>query len=118
MVAKAAAAAQKDNPDSPIAFDEEYLKEKIDQKMGLLVNSRKGIWKAVPSYLRPVMQVPPPDKETCEFIHYSAHALFESKDGNAFAPFPYQPANLKTAIDGHGAIAELTAMEKQYRPWP
>jgi uncharacterized protein (DUF2235 family) len=118
MVAKAAAAAQKDNPDSPIAFDEEYLKEKIDQKMGLLVNSRKGIWKAVPSYLRPVMQVPPPDKETCEFIHYSAHARFESKDGNAFAPFPYQPANLKTAIDGHGAIAELTAMEKQYRPWP
>lgn len=118
MVAKAAAAAQSENPDSPIAFEEQYLKEKIDQTMGLLVDSRKTFWKLVEKYTRPIMAAPPPEKETCEFIHYSAHARFDATGNKAFAPFPYQPDNLKTALNGNGAIANLMAMEKQYRPWP
>jgi uncharacterized protein (DUF2235 family) len=117
MVAKAAGAAQKKNPNSPLAIDEQYLKEKIDQTMGMLINSRKSYWKLTPKYQRPIIS-PPAGKETCESIHYSAHARFESKDNKAFAPFPYQPANLKTALNGNGVIATLMAMEKQYRPWP
>lgn len=116
MVSKAAVAAQSENPDSPIAFDEEYLKEKIDQTKGLLIDSRTSYWKLAKKYTRPIMAAPPPGKETCEFVHNSAQERFNSKDGKAFAPFPYRPDNLKAALQANGAIADLMPIEKQYRP--
>ena len=118
MVAKAAAAAQDENPDSPIAFDEDYLNEKISKTMGLLVDSRTGYWKLAAKYARPVMAPAPAGFETCESIHYSARTRFSSTDSKAFAPFPYHPDNLKNAFARNGSVAALMAMEKQYRSWP
>ena len=64
MVAKAAAASYADGG-RPLAFDEEYLKEKIDKTMGILINSRKAFWKILPRYQRPVLVAPPAEKERC-----------------------------------------------------
>ena len=118
MASKAAAAARQEDSKRPLAFDEQYLKQKIDQSMGLLVDSRKGFWKALPAYQRPVLAAPPAGKETCESIHWSA--LFRLKSSQeSFAPFPYQAGNLAAALAGNpNAIAQLSDFERTYRPWP
>jgi uncharacterized protein (DUF2235 family) len=118
MAAKAAAASREEDKKRPLAFDEQYLKQKIDQSLGLLVDSRKGVWKALPAYERPLLAAPPAGKETCEAIHWSAQFRFKCSQ-DIFAPFPYQPANLKTALEGHpSAIAQLSDFERSYRSWP
>ena len=117
MVAKAAGAAEEENPDSPLAFDDEYLKEKIEKTMGLLVNSRTGFWKLLPGYQRPVLATPPSGKETCESIHYSVRARYDATK-ETFSPFPYKPDNVAAALKRQGAVATLMALEQKYRPWP
>jgi uncharacterized protein (DUF2235 family) len=119
MVEKAAAASWSEDGNRPLAFDERYLKGKIDQTMGLLVNSRTRGWKLMPSYHRSVLATPPSGKETCEFIHYSARFRFECGDKDLFSPFPYHPDNLKTVLGKRGsAIADLSELERTYRHWP
>jgi uncharacterized protein (DUF2235 family) len=119
MVAKAAGAAWEADKDQPLAFDIQYLKEKVDQTMGLLKNSRTGIWKFLGSYNRPVLAPPPPGKETCEAIHWSARLRLECKDQDLFTPFPYRPVNLERGLAAGttGATADLCPTEQLYRPW-
>jgi hypothetical protein len=118
MVEKAAAASWLEDSGQPLAFDTEYLKERIDQTMGLLVDSRKGIWKAMPSYQRPVLATPPNGKETCESIHYSARIRYECGEKGLFSPFPYRPHNLMKALNQMGSVvADLSELERTYRHW-
>ncbi len=118
MVAKAAAAAQAENSDSPLAIDQQYLKEKIDRSIGLLVDSRKKIFRYLPAYRRPIMAAPAPGKETCEAIHRSVQLRYQCGDGSQFAPFPYRPDNLKVAMDAKPAIATIMTLERSFRPEP
>jgi uncharacterized protein (DUF2235 family) len=118
MAAKMSAASYASG--RPIALDNEYLKNKIDKAMGMLVDSKKGVFKLLPSYQRPILACPPPDKETCEFIHRSVLYRYQCKEDGLFLPYPYRPASLNAILadGGKGVTADLMEIERSYRAWP
>jgi uncharacterized protein (DUF2235 family) len=119
MVGKARAAQWSDDKGLPLAFDEQYLREHIDQTMGLLVDSRKGFWAALPRLQRAVCADPGPEKETCEAVHWSAQFRYRCTEQGLFSPYPYRPAKLATALQSKQTmIAGLSELERRYRKWP
>jgi uncharacterized protein (DUF2235 family) len=117
MVSKAAAAAL-DDGGRPLAFDEGYLRKKIDRRMGALVDSAGGTWRYLPKHVRALMAKPPEGKETCELIHASVVQRYKWPKAGSFAPFPYRPKNASTLLDNpqQTIIAELSAFERTYLP--
>ncbi|MGA8759488.1 MAG: DUF2235 domain-containing protein [Stellaceae bacterium] len=117
MVAKAAAAAR-DDEGRPLAFDEVYLRKKIDRGMGALVDSASGTWRVLPKKVRAVMAKPPAGKETCELIHSSVVQRFKGPKTGRFKPFPYRPKNASALLDNPEPtiIAQLSDFEKAYAP--
>ena len=117
MVSKAAAAAL-DDGGRPLAFDEGYLRKKIDRRMGALVDSAGGTWRYLPKRVRALMAKPPEGKETCELIHASVVQRYKWPKAGSFAPFPYRPKNASTLLDNpqQTIIAELSAFERTYLP--
>ena len=116
MAAKAAAAALEDGG-RPLAFDEDYLRKKIDRRMGALADSARGTWRLLPKRVRALMANPPAGKETCELIHSSVVQRYKWAKAGNFEPFPYHPKNAATLLDKpQGIIAELSAFEKTYLP--
>lgn len=107
----------------PLAFDEDYLGEKIEHALGLLEDSSKGLlWKALGKRERPIMAPPPKNKkgqeqETCEFIHWSAHYRLQCTQEGLFSPFPYAPNNLRASLERNAAVTELSKLERQYGHW-
>ena len=117
MVDKAASARWGDGG-HPLAFNPKYLKEKIAQTMGVLVDSRKGFWRAWPEYRRPVLAPPPAGKETCESVHWSARFRYQCAEKELFSPSPYRPANLKEPLERNALVTDLSELERTYRSWP
>jgi len=117
MVDKAASARSGDGG-KPLAFDPEYLKEKVAQTMGVLVDSRKGFWKAWPEYRRPVLAPTLGNKETCESIHWSARFRYQCTEKKLFSPSPYRPDNLKEPLERNASVTDLSDLERKYRSWP
>jgi uncharacterized protein (DUF2235 family) len=117
MAAKSAAAAL-DDGGRPLAFDEDYLRKKIDRHMGALTDSAGGAWRMLPKHVRAVMANPPEGKETCELIHSSVVQRYKWPKAGNFEPFPYRPQNAAALLDNprQGIIADLSAFEKTYRP--
>jgi uncharacterized protein (DUF2235 family) len=118
MASKAATAAL-DEGGRPLAFNEDYLKQKIDRGMGALMDeAAAGKWRYLPKGVRAIMANPPDGKETCEFIHSSVLRRYKWPKGRKFEPFPYRPGNAMKLLERpeSGIIAELSAFEKTYRP--
>jgi uncharacterized protein (DUF2235 family) len=117
MVSKAAAAAVEDGG-RPLAFDEDYLRKKVNRRMGALVDSTAGMWRLLPKHVRALMAKPPAGKETCELIHSSVVQRYKWPKADSFEPFPYLPKNASALLDNpkQTIIAELSAFEKTYRP--
>jgi uncharacterized protein (DUF2235 family) len=117
MASKAAAAAL-DDGGSPLVFDEDYLKQRIDRGMGALVNSASGKWHYLPKHVRALMAKPPAGKETCELIHSSVVQRYKWPKTGRFEPHPYRPANAAKLLENPdlSIIAALSAFEKTYRP--
>ena len=117
MVSKAAAAAT-DDGGRPLALDEEYLKKKINRRMGSVADSAGGTWRYLPKRVRALMAKPPKGKETCEFIHSSVVQRYKWPKAGSFEPFPYRPKNASALLDNPlpTIIAELSAFEKTYLP--
>ena len=117
MVSKEAAAAL-DDGGRPLAFDEGYLRKKIDRRMGALTDSAAGPWRVLPKHVRAIMARPPEGKETCELIHASVMQRYKWPKAGSFAPFPYRPKNASTLLDNpqQTIIAELSAFERTYLP--
>lgn len=124
MVDKAMAARWTDDKGLPLAFDEVYLEGK--NAKDLLYDSSKGIVWTMAGRANRVMMGPAPkdevtgtEKETCESIHWSARFRFQCTDKTLFAPFPYRPTNLESALNQKAcAITDLSALERKYRTWP
>lgn len=116
MAAKAARASL-EQADRPLDFDDTYLKQKISQAMGTLVNSRTGKWRFLGTYLRPLFAPRSDGRETCELIHSSVFERYKCADQSRFAPFPYRPANAVSALAkaDQSTIAALSDFEKTYR---
>jgi uncharacterized protein (DUF2235 family) len=117
MVSKAAAAAT-DDGGRPLAFDEDYLRKKVNRSMGALADSAGGMWRYLPKYVRALMAKPPEGKETCEFVHSSVVRRYKWPKAGSFEPFPYRPKNASALLDNPQPtiIAELSAFEKTYLP--
>jgi uncharacterized protein (DUF2235 family) len=126
MVDKAKEAQGRDPAYLPLAFDESYLKDKTEQTMGLLEDSGKKIfWKWLGLRDRAVMAPVAPDpatgkeRETCEYIHWSAWFRLQCTGKDQFAPFPYAPDNLRDAVKRNAAaVTKLSSLERLYRKWP
>jgi hypothetical protein len=116
-MASRAAAAALHNAGRPLAFDEDYLKEKIEPHMGTLVDSASGRWRFLPKRARTIMATPDDCKETCELIHYSVLQRYRSVDSGSFEPFPYRPINAAELLEKlePSLIAEPSDFEKIYR---
>ena len=117
MVSKAAAAAT-DDGGRPLALDEDYLKKKINGRMGALTDSAGGTWRYLPKRVRALMAKPPEGKETCEFVHSSVVRRYKWPKAGSFEPFPYRPKNASALLDNPqpSIIAGLSAFEKTYLP--
>jgi len=116
MVAKAASAADEQS-DRPLAFEEDYLREKINRAMGTLVNSRTRGFKFMPQAIRAVGQPAKQGYESCERIHRSVFDRCDCPPPGTFQPFPYRPDNIVRFIDNRDLlpIAELSEFEIAYR---
>jgi uncharacterized protein (DUF2235 family) len=117
MASKAAAAAEEDG-DRPLAFDEGYLAQKIEQARGRLIDSAAGKWRVLPKYIRRLFQDARPGYETCERIHASAVERYKWAGVEAFEPFPYRPSNANYWLEKNdpAIIAALSAFETRFRP--
>ncbi|MEA2995972.1 MAG: hypothetical protein QOG74_1521 [Alphaproteobacteria bacterium] len=114
MAAKAAAASREAG-DRPLTFNEDYLKTRLDQSMGTLLNKRAGLWRLLPQFVRRVCASRHDGKETCERIHESVVARIKCPDGSAFVPYPYKPGNIGDAIRSEAFVAPLSDFEKRFR---
>lgn len=123
MASKAASAAQ-DSDERPLAFDEDYLRDKIVGGKGALINSAENLlWKLQPKHVREILADPPRNKkgeeqETCERIHESVVLRFRNDKPGSFTPHPYVPQNAKRFLEAGDStiLAELSAFEKSYAP--
>jgi uncharacterized protein (DUF2235 family) len=116
MVDKAASAAQ-EKGDRPLAFEEDYLQEKINRTMGTLINSTTKLYKWMPECVRSVGEPAKSGYETCEQIHHSVFVRCDSQPGK-FEPFPYRPDNIARFIKDRTLLptAEPSELELKYRP--
>jgi uncharacterized protein (DUF2235 family) len=116
MVAKAASAAE-EKGDRPLAFEEGYLREKIDHGMGALIDSRKRLFKMLPQAIRQVAAPVKEGSETCERIHRSVFDRCDCPPPGKFKPFPYRPDNIARFLEPRDSslIAELSEFELKYR---
>jgi uncharacterized protein (DUF2235 family) len=116
MVDKAATAAKVEG-DRPLAFEDDYLKAKINRTMGKLIDSRTKAFKVMPQCIRGIGEPVKPGYESCEQIHHSVFARCDAQPGT-FEPFPYAPDNLARFIKDRTLlpIAEPSELELKYRP--
>lgn len=114
MVEKAASASYHEG--RPLAFDDEFLRTKIDQGVGESIDSRKGFWKLLPGFPRSIAE-PREGLETCEVIHSSVRDRYECSEDGLFKPFPYKPPNLAKLFSNQQVVtvAQLGDIEKTYR---
>ena len=115
IASKAASAAA--DMGTPLAFNDDFLKKKLDSSMGELVDSAAGLWRFLPKSVRQVMANTPPGKETCQLIHWSVVERYKCATEGRFNPFPYRPKNARAVFESPAPVATvpLSAFEKTYR---